>query len=128
VDAGTCVTYEVLRADGTYLGGNIAPGLKMRLKAMHEFTARLPRVEVGELQGWIGFSTVTAMRNGATLGLVYEVKGHLEDMQNNFGPTKVLMTGGDAGIIARESVENWTVEPNLVLIGLNHILNHCLAV
>jgi type III pantothenate kinase len=127
VDAGTCVTYEVVRADGTYLGGNIAPGLKMRLRAMHEFTARLPLVEAEPLGNWIGASTRTAMLNGATLGLVHEVKGHWEAMQNNFGPTKVFLSGGDASAIARESVENWTVEPNLVLIGLNHILNHCLS-
>ncbi|MEK7253655.1 MAG: type III pantothenate kinase, partial [Bacteroidota bacterium] len=44
IDAGTCITFDVLDAQGTFLGGNIAPGVDMRLRAMHEFTARLPLV------------------------------------------------------------------------------------
>jgi type III pantothenate kinase len=127
VDAGTCVTYELLRADGHYLGGNIAPGLRMRLRAMHEFTARLPAVQSAPLNGWLGYSTETAMRNGATLGLVWEVKGHWQNMQREFGDTQVVLTGGDAETILRESGEKWTWEPNLVLIGLNRILDHLIS-
>ena len=45
VDAGTCMTMEFINAKGQYLGGNISPGVQMRLRAMHDFTAQLPKVE-----------------------------------------------------------------------------------
>ena len=68
IDAGTCITYEVIDARGNYWGGNIAPGMQMRLRALHEFTARLPLVEAeGEVPG-MGYNTETAIRSGLKRG------------------------------------------------------------
>mgnify|MGYP000136417762 FL=1 len=61
VDAGTCVTYALLTADGTFAGGNIAPGIRLRLRAMHEHTGKLPLIDDAGETPEIGFSTETAM-------------------------------------------------------------------
>lgn len=125
VDAGTCITYDLLTADKVYLGGNIAPGISMRLRAMHEFTARLPEVAIDqEEEGWIGSSTVSAMQLGALLGVVMEVEGYAARSSALYGPIKIILTGGDAGWINTKVNEKLDIEPNLVLIGLNKILNY----
>ena len=63
VDCGTCIKYDLLTAAGVYLGGNIAPGAKMRAEAMHHFTARLPEVDLNMPADFIGHSTETALQN-----------------------------------------------------------------
>lgn len=123
VDAGTCVTYEVLTADGVYQGGNIAPGLSMRLQAMHAFTARLPEVSSGEPAHWWGTNTTAAMQNGALMGLVLEVEGYyqrcLAQWNQHF---HIVLTGGDTSVLARHIKLPIFARPNLVLEGLNEIL------
>ncbi|MCR5849838.1 MAG: type III pantothenate kinase [Bacteroidaceae bacterium] len=95
IDAGTCITYEVIDARGNYWGGNIAPGMQMRLKALHEFTARLPLVEAeGEVPG-IGYNTETAIRSGVLRGMKYEIEGYIKSMRSKFPHLLVFLTGGD---------------------------------
>lgn len=124
VDAGSCITYDLLTADGVYLGGNIAPGLRMRLRAMHEFTARLPEVNLHPVQNWIGDSTQTAMNNGAILGTFLEIEGYRQRWEKEWGQLKVVLTGGDAGFLTQSMLTDTVHEPDLVFIGLNKILNH----
>jgi type III pantothenate kinase len=124
VDAGTCITYDFLRQDGAFLGGNIAPGIGLRLKAMHTFTARLPLVPRGEVAEWVGRSTEEALRNGAQLGALLEIEGFIRYCQSRFGDIRVLFTGGDADFFAKNMKSQIFVHQNLVLLGLNQILNH----
>ncbi|MBK7869497.1 MAG: type III pantothenate kinase [Saprospiraceae bacterium] len=124
IDAGTCITYEFLSADGVYLGGNIAPGLEMRLKAMHHFTAKLPLVEMGEIENVIGFDTKSAMRNGAQLGAALEIQGFIDWCGSEWGSINVILTGGDADFLVKNLKSQIFVNPNLVLQGLNKILNY----
>ena len=65
IDAGTCITFDLLLSNGHYLGGNISPGLDMRLRAMHEFTARLPLISAEGENPDYGYDTITALRSGA---------------------------------------------------------------
>jgi len=122
VDAGTAVTYDAVTPDGRFIGGNIAPGMNMRLEALHRFTARLPRVAVpreipdGPL---MGHDTASAMILGAVYGIVGSIsyyKSHLP------AGTKVVMTGGWADQLSRLCDFDVTVSPHLVSIGLNRIL------
>jgi type III pantothenate kinase len=129
IDAGTCITADILNAAGAFLGGNISPGLTMRLKAMHHFTARLPLVKRDlEIEGGtqithhqspitniLGQSTEHAIWNGGMLGAVWELEGFIRQCKQHFKPLQVILTGGDAKIFAH---------PNLVLLGLNKILQH----
>lgn len=95
IDAGTCITYEVIDARGNYWGGNIAPGMQMRLRALHEFTGRLPLVEAeGDVPG-MGYSTETAIRSGVLRGMKYEIEGYIKSMRSKFPNLLVFLTGGD---------------------------------
>lgn len=124
IDAGTCITYEVLHARKGYLGGNIAPGLYMRYKAMHEFTANLPLVENEEVLQTIGYSTKSALQNGGQLGCLYEIEGFVADMELKIGQLNVILTGGDADFFAKKMKRKIFVHHNLVLEGLNKILSY----
>lgn len=124
VDAGTCITYELLNSEGEYLGGNIAPGIDMRLRAMHEFTAKLPLVERGDLDYWIGDQTTSAIRNGAQQGVLFEVEGMLNRCASFFTSFRAVFTGGDAFFFAENMKSKIFVHPHLVLLGLNSILLH----
>ena len=124
IDAGTCITYDLLTADGKYLGGNIAPGMKMRLQAMHHFTARLPLISGGNSENWIGDSTENALINGAQLGTILEIQGFIELSEAKLGVVTVIFTGGDANFFVKKLKREIFVNQNLVLIGLNKILNY----
>lgn len=124
VDAGTCVTLDLVDTDGMYLGGNISPGLKMRLQAMHTFTARLPFPAPADPQGLVGLSTVEALRHGGQLGLVYEVEGLFQRLQVTYPDLELLLTGGDGQWIAQHLSIPCRFNPNLVLLGLNQILSN----
>ena len=124
VDAGTCVTYEVIDDQGHYLGGNIAPGLQMRLRAMHEHTSLLPLVDV---QGYVpqqGYDTDTAMRSGAVLGLQYEIEGYARHLRHQYPTLQVFMTGGNEMQMDTELRPITHYEKYLVPKGINKILEY----
>ncbi|MCB9081221.1 MAG: type III pantothenate kinase [Lewinellaceae bacterium] len=127
VDAGTCITFDFLEGEGVYRGGNIAPGIRMRLQAMHTFTARLPQVAPGDVDEWIGYSTESALRNGAVLGATLEIRGYEQWATQAYGKINVLLTGGDAEILAKNLKSRIFVNHNLVLLGLNKILDYNVA-
>ncbi len=122
VDAGTCITMDLLLATGIYLGGNIAPGLYMRLRSMHEKTARLPLAEPGWPELTFGDSTLHALQNGACLGMVMEIEGILNRARKAYGEVSVVITGGDADFLADRIESRIFVEPELVTLGLFQIL------
>lgn len=122
VDAGTAVTYDAVSADGHFLGGNIAPGMRMRLEALHRFTARLPRVEVPreiDYDTFLGYDTPSAM----ILGAVYGIVGAISYYRAHLSPeTIVVMTGGWAAELSKLVDFDVTVDTDLVSKGLNGIL------
>ena len=128
IDAGTCLTYNFVTANSLFIGGNITPGLTMRLKAMHHFTARLPEIERNtegvDFMQIIGTSTETALRTGAQVGILAEVEGFVARFMRNFGKIKVVLTGGDGEFIMKHVIlSERYFERHLVLQGLNQILN-----
>lgn len=122
IDAGTCITYDFVDAQGVFQGGNIAPGLDMRFRAMHEFTAHLPRVERGDTRSIMGLSTTEAMQNGVDVGMLLEIGGYIEYFKAKHASLKIVLTGGDASYFADKFKTEIFVRPDLVLIGLNEIL------
>lgn len=122
VDAGTCVTMDLVLAKGIFVGGNIAPGLRMRLEAMHEKTVRLPLAEPGFPTLTFGDSTMHALQNGACLGVVMELEGILNRARAAYGTISVVITGGDATLLATQLEKQIFVEPELVIHGLFQIL------
>ncbi len=127
IDAGTCITYDMVTAAGDYLGGNISPGIKMRMRAMHEFTERLPLIELGDCRHWLGDDTETALRNGGQVGALLEVRGFIQKCRRKYERLHVVFTGGDADFFAERLKSRIFARPNLVSTGLNQILNYNVA-
>jgi len=124
IDAGTAITYEVVTADKNYLGGNIAPGLTMRFKALHQFTSKLPLLSPQEETPMVGNSTEEAIRAGIQYGILNEIEGLIRHLSDTYPSLKTVITGGDAEFFARKLKNPIFVHPNLVLIGLNRILEN----
>lgn len=129
VDCGTCIKYELLLAAGEYAGGNIAPGIGMRLQAMHHFTARLPLVKKEMPETMIGFSTETALQNGGLRGAALEIEGFIQLFRQKISPLHLILTGGDAAFIQPYVLNGrLSIEPDLTLIGLHAIYRHQFSV
>ena len=124
IDAGTCVTYEVIDALGNYWGGNIAPGMHMRLRALHEFTAKLPLVEAEGAVPGMGYDTDTAIRSGVLRGMKYEIEGYIRSMRAKYPKLLVFLTGGDRFSFETNLKSIIFADRFLVLKGLNRILNY----
>lgn len=123
VDAGTCITMDLLSDQGLFVGGNISPGLQMRLRAMHDYTARLPLVAPQHLgQMLLGNNTEAALRMGGQGGLAYEIEGLYQRLVAEYPQLNVILTGGDADQISSHLVLEHVVEPSLVLHGLFKIM------
>jgi type III pantothenate kinase len=124
IDAGTCITYDFIRAKGVYEGGSISPGLRMRFRALHEFTGRLPNVAPENFHPeLIGKSTHEAILSGVMNGFFAEIKGIAEEYGQKKGKILTLVCGGDSDLIVRTFPE-FTHFPDLVLRGLNEILKY----
>ncbi len=125
IDLGSCITFDLVDQSGAYLGGAISPGLAMRARAMKEFTARLPLVELkNRPRELIGNSTVSCMQIGIWSGVGYEITGQIKAYQEKYPQIKVFVCGGDAQSFDSLVKDHIFVVPNLVLFGLNAILNH----
>ena len=124
VDMGTCITMNFINNKGWFLGGNISPGIKMRFKAMHKFTANLPLAENVLVDEFIAGTTVKALQNGAIKGTFREIDSFISEARKEFGEIKVILTGGDAFFFEKWTKNMIFVAPNLVMEGLNEILKY----
>lgn len=124
IDAGTCITYDLMDAGRNYRGGSISPGFNMRFRAVHEFTARLPLVDPAEAPVFIGDSTAASIQSGVYYGVLAEMEGIIARYNEKYKEMKVVLTGGDAGVFENRVKAPIFASPNLVLIGLNCILNY----
>ena len=122
IDAGTCVTYDLLTANGEYLGGEITPGLQMRLKAMHNFTAKLPLVQVNPSVLLTGASTEKSLQSGALNGLAAELDGMISRYSNQFENLIIVLTGGDTKVLAPLVKSGIFAPRKFLLEGLHGIL------
>ncbi len=124
IDLGTCITYELLTAEGRYEGGAISPGLMMRFKAIHQFTARLPLVEINPAPQLIGRSTVSCIQSGVVNGLRAEINGIISEYESKYDRLQIIMCGGDMKYFENTVKGPIFAAPELVLRGLNRILLH----
>lgn len=123
IDSGTAITYDILTANGEYLGGNISPGFKTRFRALHNFTGKLPLLEMDEsMRGLYGTSTEEAIILGVQNGLIHEVEGVVRSFMDRFENLLVVLTGGDSFFFEKRINLCNFAEPFLVAIGLNEIL------
>ncbi|MBK8499818.1 MAG: type III pantothenate kinase [Flavobacteriales bacterium] len=127
VDLGTCITYDLVDAGGTYLGGAISPGMRMRAAAMNSYSARLPLVEPGEAPPLLGTSTATALEAGIHHGILGEIGEFMKGYAQEVDEPTVLLTGGDGLRFARALKSGIFAHPFLTLEGLRTILHHNLG-
>lgn len=125
IDAGTAITYDLATAESEYLGGGIGPGLQMRFEALHQFTARLPRVELHTPVPLIGDSTEGCIRVGVYQAMLAEIDGMVQRYRKQLGPDlQVFLTGGDLPHFENQlSCLNFA-NSNLILKGIYHLLTH----
>lgn len=124
VDLGTCVTYDLVSGDGVFLGGLISPGLRMRARAMHAFSARLPLVEPDAAPALVGHSTSSCLASGAHHGLRSELDSLIGQFRQQHPGLVVVLTGGDAPRFARALENGIFAHPFLTLLGLHALLLH----
>ena len=118
IDAGTCLTFDVIGRDGTILGGAISPGINLRLRAMHEHTAALPLLDAEGEHPILGYDTPTSMRSGAINGIRWEIEGYIRTMQKMYPDLHIFITGGDDMEFPEDLQHIITREPLLVQKGL----------
>ena len=122
VDFGTATTFDVVDAQGRYLGGAIAPGVGISAEALFERAARLPRVELRRPPAAVGRSTAESIQSGIIFGFAGQVDGLVRRLMRELdGPARVVATGGLAELIAPECETVEEVNPLLTLEGLRLI-------
>jgi type III pantothenate kinase len=124
-DAGTCITHDFIDNQAVYYGGGIAPGIDMRLKALHTFTKRLPFIDRSEKEARLtGQTTEESILSGVLMGTVAELNGIIQLYSQKSPDLMVILCGGDAGFFESKLKGRIFVIPELVLFGLNRILAH----
>lgn len=124
IDSGTAITYNYVDRSGVFIGGNIAPGMEMRFRGLHQFTARLPYVEAREEYGGIGQTTETAIRNGVMDGICFEAEGYITRFMETEKEGRVVVTGGNSHFLTGRLQPDVCFCANLGFIGLNSILEY----
>ncbi len=124
IDAGTCITYDLLDAQGNYLGGSISPGVEMRFKALHTFTAKLPLIQKQEKEELIGTSTESSILSGVQIGTVKEMEGVINEYKTIYKALKIIITGGDTGFFESRIKDTIFAAPDLLFLGLKRILEY----
>ena len=122
IDAGTCITFDFKNNKNEYLGGAISPGLQMRLKALHHFTAKLPLIQLDEKVALIGDSTQNSILSGVLNGVTAELDGIIDRYKTDYKYLTVILTGGDTQILSKRVKNGIFANPNFLLEGLNYIL------
>ncbi len=124
IDAGSCITFDLLNEFGEYFGGSISPGIEMRYKAVNHYTANLPLLNKSERLPDLGNSTENAIHHGILNGVIQEIEGVIEQYRVIYQKLTVVLTGGDTIFLAKNLKSSIFAIPNFLLEGLNSILIH----
>lgn len=123
IDAGSCITMDMLSSNNEHIGGLITPGLKMRLRAMHTFTSNLPLVSF-ETTPLIGQSTEKCLQSGAANGTLAEIEGLINRFKDDFQDLSIIIGGGDAVFFDTNLELDTFVVSNLAVEGLHAIFKY----
>jgi len=123
IDAGSAVTYDFISGK-KYKGGNISPGLHMRFRALHRYTSQLPLIEPSDKYISPGRNTTEAITAGVTEGLLYEINEYIRAFSDKHPKLKVIITGGDGSFLKSKIRYETQFFPDIVLDGLNYILEY----
>ncbi len=118
IGLGSCITYNFISQQNEFLGGSISPGMEMRFKAMHDFTALLPLVKADWNVPLIGYDTKTNLQSGVVLGMAKEIDGIIDLYSERYSNFNVLLTGGDIGLFQPHLKRKIFADPHLIFKGL----------
>lgn len=124
IDAGTCVTYDFIDEKNNYLGGAIAPGLRLRYEALHNFTAKLPLLSLESPNNFIGTSTSESIHSGVVNGFVYEIDGFINEYKARYSNFIIILTGGDTDFLAKRLKNTIFANSNFLLESLNQTFQY----
>ncbi|WP_139956301.1 type III pantothenate kinase [Flavicella sediminum] len=124
IDAGTCITFDILSETNNYLGGAISLGLQMRFTALHNFTENLPLLTIDNFKNFIGDDTNSCIGSGVVQGAISEIDGVISEYKCRFSDLTVVLTGGDAYYLSKRLKNSIFANPNFLAEGLNSILTH----
>jgi len=122
IDMGTASTISVIDSNGMFLGGCIAAGVKLTLKALFENTSQLPSIDITAPRSVIGSNTIDCMKSGLVYGTAAMLDGLIDRIEDELGeiPT-VVATGGLSKEIISHCRRNIIYNENLLLDGLREI-------
>lgn len=118
IGMGSCITYNFISKDHEFLGGGISPGMEMRMKALNQFTARLPVVKPDGNVPLTGYDTVTNILSGVVIGMAHEIDGFINDYIQRYSNFNVHLTGGDLVYLAPHLKNQIFADPELIFKGL----------
>jgi len=115
---GTCITYNFVNKYHEFTGGGISPGMDMRFKSLHNFTALLPVIAEDWNFPLIGYDTRTNILSGVILGMAKEIEGFIDAYAERYGNFNVLLTGGNCGYFEPHLKNRIFADPDLLFKGL----------
>jgi type III pantothenate kinase len=124
IDAGTCVTFDFINESDEYLGGAIAPGLQLRYKSLHDFTAKLPLLSLESPEAVVGRSTTESIHSGVVNGLVYEIDGFIDEYRAICSNFIIILTGGDTEFLAKRLKNTIFANSNFLIESLNQTFQY----
>ena len=122
ISIGTCITYNFLAKNNAFRGGAISPGITMRLKSLHDYTANLPLVEREGHFSILGYDTDTSIRSGVLNGMAAEIDGMIDRYSDQYGKINAVLTGGDAPFFESRMKNKIFADANFLFKGLYAIL------
>ncbi|KAF5035508.1 Type III pantothenate kinase [anaerobic digester metagenome] len=123
IQVGTAITFDYVDASGHYIGGAISPGISLRLRALHNFTSKLPLIGAENKFEEMGMSTKDSILSGVMNGCLAEIQFRIDKFVNRNNKASVFIGGGDASYFDISNENHIFAVPKIVLVGLNHLLN-----
>ncbi|MFI3289670.1 MAG: type III pantothenate kinase [Rikenellaceae bacterium] len=124
IDLGTAITIDLVTRRGGFEGGVISPGVTMRFRALHEFTAGLPLCSATDSIIDVARTTSDAIEHGVMEGILFEIGGHIAKNREKFEKIDVIFAGGDLKYFENRIKNTIFASSELVFVGLNRILEY----
>ena len=122
IDAGSCLTFDLISSKSFHVGGLISAGLAMRFKSLNKFTSSLPLVNYKDIEMQIGHDTKDSIHTGTLEGFIFEIKGQIEKFKSKIPNLRIILTGGDAKYLYKRIKNSIFAEQEFLASGLNNLL------
>ncbi len=126
IDIGSCIKYNIISDKREFLGGAISPGLQMRFNALHQFTGKLPLLKLTKHKvPVLGKDTKSNLQSGVINGCISEINYFIDIFEQQYRKRlTIVVTGGDASFFIKHIKRKVFLQPRLIILGLNEILNY----